>query len=44
MSRFIEAEDRSQATVFPDSLDEYIAEDSAVRVIDLSIDDLDMAR
>ena len=35
MSRFIEGEDRSQATLFPGSLDEYIAEDSAVRLIDV---------
>ena len=43
MSRFIEGEDRSQATLFPESLDEYIAEDSAVRVIDVFIDDLDIS-
>ena len=30
MSGFIEGEDRHQATLFPGSLDEYIAEDSAV--------------
>lgn len=42
-SRFIEGEDRSQATLFPESLDEYIAEDSAVRVIDVFIDDLDIS-
>ena len=35
MSGFIEGEDRHQATLFPESLDEYIAEDSAVRVIDV---------
>ena len=43
MSGFIEGEDRHQATLLPESLDEYIAEDSAVRVIDVFIDDLDIS-
>ncbi len=43
MSGFIEGEDRNQATLFPERLDEYIAEDSAVRVIDVFIDDLDIS-
>ena len=43
MSGFIEGEDRHQATLFPESLDEYIAEDSAVRVIDVFVDDLDIS-
>ena len=43
MSGFIEGEDRYQATLFPESLDEYIAEDSAVRVIDVFVDDLDIS-
>jgi hypothetical protein len=29
--------------LFPESLDEYIVEDSAVRVIDVFIDDLDIS-
>ena len=33
MSGFIEGEDRHQATLFPERLDDYIAEDNAVRVI-----------
>jgi len=33
MSGFIKGEDRNQATLFPERLDDYIAEDSAVRVI-----------
>ncbi len=41
MSGFIEGEDRNQATLFPERLDDYVAEDSAVRVIDVFIDDLD---
>ncbi len=42
MSRFIEGEDRHQATLFPERLDDYITEDSAVRVIDVFIDELDI--
>ena len=34
MSGFIEGEDRNQTTLFPERLDNYITEDSAVRVID----------
>jgi len=43
MSGFIEGEDRHQATLFPERIDDYIAEGSAVRVIDVFIDDLDLS-
>ena len=43
MSGFIQGEDRNQATLFPERLDDYVAEDSAVRVIDVFIDDLDIS-
>ena len=43
MSGFIEGEDRNQATLFPERLDDYIAEGSSVRVIDVFIDDLDIS-
>ncbi len=43
MSGFIEGKDRHQATLFPERLDDYIAEDSAVRVIDVFLDDLDLS-
>ena len=33
MSRFIEGEDRSQASLFPERLDDYIAEDNPVRLV-----------
>lgn len=42
MSGFIEGEDRHQATLFPERLDDYVAEESSVRVIDVFIDDLDI--
>ena len=43
MSGFIEGEDRTQATLFPDRIDDYVAEDSPVRVVDVFIDDLDIS-
>jgi transposase len=43
MSGFIEGEDRHQATLFPERLDDYITEDSSVRVIDVFVDDLDLS-
>ena len=43
MSKFIEGQDRSQGTLFPERLDDYVDEDSPVRVIDVFIDDLDIS-
>jgi transposase len=43
MKRFVEGEDRDQATLLPECLDEYIAEDNPVRVIDVFIDELDLS-
>ena len=43
MSGFIQGEDRSQATLFPERLDDYVAEDSEVRVIDVFLDELDLS-
>jgi transposase len=43
MKRFIEGEDRNQSTLFPELLDDYIAEDNPVRVIDVFVDELDLA-
>jgi transposase len=42
MSGFIKGADRNQATLFPESLDDYVAEESAVRVIDVFVDELDL--
>ena len=42
MKRYIEGEDRSQATLFPEELDSYITQDNPVRVIDVFVDDLDL--
>jgi transposase len=42
MSGFIEGVDRDQATLFPDRLEDWIAEDHLVRVVDLFVDQLDL--
>jgi len=43
MKRFAESEDRRQATLLPDSLDDYVTDDHPVRVIDVFIGELDLA-
>ncbi len=42
MSRFIEGEDRTQASLFPERLDDYIAEDNPVRLVEAFVDGLDL--
>jgi transposase len=42
MTRYIQGSDRSQATLLPECLEDFIAEDSTVRVIDAFIGELDM--
>jgi len=42
MKRFIEGENRSQSTLFPEALDDYIAEDNPVRVVDAFVSALDL--
>jgi transposase len=43
MSGFIEGENRYQSTLFPERVDDYVDEDSVVRVIDVFIDRLDIS-
>ena len=43
MSGFIEGESRHQSTLFPERVDDYVEEDSVVRVIDVFIDRLDIS-
>ncbi|MGH8578853.1 MAG: IS1182 family transposase [Gammaproteobacteria bacterium] len=43
MSGFIEGENRYQVTLFPERLDDFIGEDSAVRMIDVFVDELDLS-
>ena len=42
MKRFVEGEDRSQSSLFPERLDDYIAEDNPVRAIEVFVDELDL--
>jgi transposase len=42
MKRFIDGENRSQSTLLPGLLDEYIPEDSPVRAIDAFVDELEL--
>jgi transposase len=42
MKRFIEGQDRTQSTLFPERLEDYIAEDNPVRVIDVFVEELDL--
>ena len=44
MKRFIEGESRAQATLFPERLDDWIAEDNPVRAVDVFVDELDLAK
>lgn len=43
MKRFIEGEDRHQVTLLPECLDDFIDADNTVRVVDVFIDELDLA-
>jgi transposase len=43
MSNFIAGACRTQATLFPDRLDDYITEENTIRVIDAFIDSLDLS-
>ena len=43
MKRFVEGSDREQATLFPESLEDWVGEDNPVRVIDVYVDELDLA-
>ena len=42
MKRFIEGEDRTQITLLPECLDDYVAEDNPVRVVEVFVDELDL--
>jgi len=42
MKRFIEGEERSQITLLPECLDDYIADDNPIRVVDVFVDELEL--
>ena len=43
MRRFVEGADRGQTTLFPECLQDWIGEDNTVRVIDVFVEELDLA-
>src|SRR4029077_15144235 len=43
MHLFIDGEDRLQQTLLPNSLEDYVSEENPVRVIEVFIDELDLA-
>ena len=44
MSGFVEGIDRSQSTLFPAMLDDYVAEDNLVRAVDAFVEGLDLGK
>ena len=42
MKRFIQGESRTQSTLLPELLDDYITDANPVRVIDVFVDELDL--
>ena len=42
MKRFVEGVDRSQSSMFPERLEDWIGEDNPVRVVDVFVDELDL--
>ena len=43
MSGFIEGACRTQATLFPDRLDDFVSEENLIRVIDAFVDSLELS-
>ncbi|MDD5471093.1 MAG: IS1182 family transposase [Sideroxydans sp.] len=44
MKRFIQGEDRNQATLLPELLDDYVTDTNPVRVVDVFVDELDLSQ
>lgn len=44
MKRFVQGECRTQSTLLPELLDDYIAENNPVRVVDVFVDELDLGK
>jgi len=42
MKRFIQSTDRTQVILFPEQLEDYVADDNPVRVVDVFVDQLDL--
>lgn len=41
---FVEGEDRSQSTLFPERMDDYVAEDNPVRAIEVFVESLELRK
>src|SRR5450830_711064 len=44
MKRFIQGEHRGQSTLLPENLDDYVSDTNPVRVVDVFVDELDLAK
>lgn len=44
MKRFIQSTDRTQITLFPEQLEDYVADDNPVRVVDVFVEQLDLGK
>ena len=44
MKRFIEGDDRMQGTLFPENLEDYVAEDNPVRIVEAFVEHLDLGK
>ena len=43
MKRFVESQDRTQGILLPDRLDDFVSENNPVRVVDVFVNQLDLA-
>ena len=43
MSHHIKGQSRTQATLFPEALDDFVTDENPVRVIDAFVDSIDLA-
>ncbi|MGZ8955558.1 MAG: IS5/IS1182 family transposase, partial [Methylovulum sp.] len=44
MKRFIQSTDRTQVTLFPERLEDYVTDDNPVRVVEVCVDQLDLGQ
>ena len=44
VKRFIEEDDRTQATLFPEQLDDYISPENVIRFVDAIVEQLDLKK
>ena len=44
MSRYIEGQQRSQGVLFPEQLEDWIAEDNPIRAVDAFVEELELVR